>query len=522
MPFSSECGKAYTKKLLQKIIKYFPKMEGYNVLDVGVGSGTYSNLYRSLIPGMWTGVEIWEPYIEKYNLKDKYDILIRNDIRQMSFEKYDIAFLGDVVEHMTKDEAISTIFNLLEHVTFIFISIPIIPYPQGEYDSNPYEAHVKDDWSHEEVLDTFMQYIVVSDVEKEIGVYVLTKNPQAAYEILRPKVAVYGIFKNEEKFIERFLESCKDADEIVLCDTGSTDKTISKIEEFVNNYRLWNKVFVEKITVLPWRFDDARNTALQYVSPEIDICISLDSDEYLCKNWKEILLSKYDSTITRYYHRFCSFWNEEETNKAEHWHERIHVRDGYRWSLPVHEILERYTGDENVKWLHDFWMYQKPDMTKDRGSYMSMLEVSTTERPDIWKSWSFLASEYYTHGRGNDAINALDKALTIENSDKSFLYNFKATILNSLGKFDEAISSLRSSINYSPYIREYQVYLAELYYNQYINTEDKSLKKMLLENAKMIIAGASLITTRSDGYVYNQNCWDNGFEEIKKKIMETQ
>ena len=516
MPFSSDSGKAYTKKLLQKIIKYDPKPEGYKVLDVGIGSGTYSNLYRSLIPGEWSGIEIWAPYVEKYNLKEKYDILFRDDVRRMSFRTYDIAFLGDVVEHMTKEEAVSTVTNLLEHITYVFISIPIVHYPQGEFDSNPYEAHIKDDWSNQEVIDTFGQHIVVSSVENEIGVYVLSKYKQRAYEVLRPKIAVYGIFKNEEKFIERFLKSCMDADEIVLCDTGSTDKTWAIMEDVVNTYSLWKKVFVEKITVLPWRFDDARNTALQFVSPEIDICVSMDSDEYLCKYWKEIILQNYDPDVSRYYHRFCSYWNENETSKSEHWHDRIHIRDGYRWSLPVHEILERWTAEENIKWLHDFWMYQKPDMTKDRGSYLPLLEVSVLERPDVWKSWSFLAAEFIKQGRNPEALNALDKALTLSDSDKSFLHNFKAKILEDAGKFNDAINEMREAINANPNMREYQVYMAEAYERQF----NKTGEPQLIQMARLIISGAEMITTRTDGYSHNPSCWDESFEQIKSRIME--
>jgi len=40
------------------------------------------------------------------------------------------------------------------------------------------------------------------------------------------KVVVYAICKNEEKFANRWFESMKEADEIVVLDTGSTDKTV--------------------------------------------------------------------------------------------------------------------------------------------------------------------------------------------------------------------------------------------------------------------------------------------------------
>ena len=40
------------------------------------------------------------------------------------------------------------------------------------------------------------------------------------------KIAVYCITLNEEQFIERWYESAKDADELVIADTGSSDNTV--------------------------------------------------------------------------------------------------------------------------------------------------------------------------------------------------------------------------------------------------------------------------------------------------------
>jgi glycosyltransferase involved in cell wall biosynthesis len=44
------------------------------------------------------------------------------------------------------------------------------------------------------------------------------------------KIAVYTITKNEEKFIQKWYESAKDADYLVILDTGSSDDTV-KIAE---------------------------------------------------------------------------------------------------------------------------------------------------------------------------------------------------------------------------------------------------------------------------------------------------
>ena len=45
------------------------------------------------------------------------------------------------------------------------------------------------------------------------------------------KVCVYAISKNEEKFVERWFNSIKEADEIYVLDTGSTDKTVKILKK---------------------------------------------------------------------------------------------------------------------------------------------------------------------------------------------------------------------------------------------------------------------------------------------------
>ena len=42
------------------------------------------------------------------------------------------------------------------------------------------------------------------------------------------KVCVYAICKNEEKFVDRWYNSMKEADQIFVLDTGSTDNTVNK------------------------------------------------------------------------------------------------------------------------------------------------------------------------------------------------------------------------------------------------------------------------------------------------------
>ena len=320
-----------------------------------------------------------------------------------------------------------------------------------------------------------------------------------------PLIAVYGIYKNEQNFMERFLESVQTADEIVLCDTGATDNTNDIIKKFIESHPNV-KLKTVPIYVSPWRFDDARNTALSLVSPDADICISLDIDEYLMENWKTHLINQWENGATRYYHKFKTFWADGST--SEHWHERIHIRNGYTWKLPVHEVLE-YNDTEKIKWLSDFWIYQKPEEKETRHSYLPLLEQSVKERKDIWKSWSFLSNEYLNVGRHEDALKAIDTALEITNSDKCFLCKQKYFVYQAYSKMDLALLSLNTAIFYMPERRELYVEKAK-----FLSRIGRNIE------AYFSIIDAEKRTDRIIDYHFNLSAWDDAFDDLKSNTYE--
>ena len=75
------------------------------------------------------------------------------------------------------------------------------------------------------------------------------------------KIAVYTIAKNEAKFVKPWYESAKEADYLLIADTGSTDDTVAVAQSL--------GIVCHTITVDPWRFDDARNASLAALPKEI-------------------------------------------------------------------------------------------------------------------------------------------------------------------------------------------------------------------------------------------------------------
>lgn len=151
MPVSNPETKPW---IAEQVSKLAPK----TVLDVGAGQGLYLNLlYDVLGKGNVhvTGVEVWEPYIKFFMLKLKYDKLIQADVRKIEDFNYDLVILGDVLEHMSKEDAVALWDKISKQATYALIALPIIDHPQGAVNENPYEVHVKEDWSTKEVLESF-------------------------------------------------------------------------------------------------------------------------------------------------------------------------------------------------------------------------------------------------------------------------------------------------------------------------------------------------------------------------------
>jgi len=139
---------------INKMLSFFKSTAGkLNVLDIGAGMGKWSKLLRQYCKSI-EGVEVHKPYIEKYNLESLYDELYNADITKViDFKQYDVAILGDVLEHIEYNKAIELIKKLKKRVKVIFLTIPItICIQDGAVYGNSYETHVYQ-WSDKEIQD---------------------------------------------------------------------------------------------------------------------------------------------------------------------------------------------------------------------------------------------------------------------------------------------------------------------------------------------------------------------------------
>lgn len=276
------------------------------------------------------------------------------------------------------------------------------------------------------------------------------------------KIAVYAICKNEEKFVKRWYESMKEADGIFVCDTGSKDDTVKLLREL--------GVSVKEIDVSPWRFDVARNLSLEFVPEDYDICVCTDLDEVFDKGWRKELEKNWDENTTRAsYNYIWSF--DEKGNPATTFNiEKIHLRKGYKWVHPVHEVLEYDKKEQSIKIIDNITLKHYPDKSKSRAQYLPLLELSVKESPLDDRNMHYLGREYMFNKKYDKAITTLKNHLKLPTAvwkdERCASMRYIARCYEELNDFQNAYIWYLRAIAQAPYLREPYVELAYFSYKQ--------------------------------------------------------
>ena len=309
------------------------------------------------------------------------------------------------------------------------------------------------------------------------------------------KVYVYAICKNEEKFVKRWVNSMKEADDIFVLDTGSKDNTVKKLKK--------KGVKVTSQIIKPWRFDVARNKSLELVPKDADICVCTDLDEVFEKGWRKKLEDAWQKETTKAKYNYN--WSLDENNqpKVNFYIEKIHTRNDYQWTHPVHEVLT-YIG-KNVEQgitIDNITLNHYPDTKKSRSSYLPLLELSVKENPEDDRNMHYLGREYMYYHKWNKAIDTLIKHLNLKKAtwrdERCASMRFIARCYKELHRPLEARMWLDLAIQEAPYLRDVYMEKAILEYTQ----------QNWLEVEKNILKALE-IKTHPKTYINEIFSWDN-------------
>lgn len=269
---------------------------------------------------------------------------------------------------------------------------------------------------------------------------------------MKPKICVYAIALNEEKHVDRFMSGCKDADLVVVCDTGSTDNTAHRLREL--------GATVHTIQVKPWRFDVARNLALSTVPQDMDVCLTVDLDEVLQPGWREGIEAAWtrNPELNRLRYNYVWNWKADGSPDTQFRADRWHSRHGYQWRHPCHETV--YWCGEGIEKVEDTTsvLHHHADNTKPRSQYLPLLEIAVKEDPLNDRMQHYYARELYFYGQHEKSIAEFENHLALNprswNEERAASYSYMSKAYRSLGNHQQSVFHAIKATMECEYTRE--------------------------------------------------------------------
>ncbi len=206
------------------------------------------------------------------------------------------------------------------------------------------------------------------------------------------RISAVLIVKNEEAVLARCLESVKDADEIIICDTGSTDGTL----EIARRYT--DKIFTDYV----WEdhFANARNHAKAKASS--DWILSIDADEFLTCPFATVREATANAfmavnvKMTAEYGPQSTFWFPRLFRSSPNvW-----------WEGAVHNHLS--VMGEDVGAVTITFGYS-PAHQQDRLRSLRILEKEVAANPECVRERFYLGREYFYRGMHDKALPMLGR-----------------------------------------------------------------------------------------------------------------
>lgn len=302
----------------------------------------------------------------------------------------------------------------------------------------------------------------------------------------RLKIAVYAIAKNEAKHVDRFCSAAKDADLISIADTGSTDGTVELARKA--------GAIVHNISVIPWRFDAARNASLALVPPDVDVCVSMDLDEILQPGWRKVIEKAWKENTTRIaYHFDHGYDNTFIQNK-------IHSRHGYIWKWICHEWVFPDRIEEVIETVDFTMAVHKPDLGKSRKHYLDLLHACAVEEPNSARHAKLYAAELHGQGFYSHAVSEFTRLLSLEEckdpDERGYAYRMMSRAAHLRGDSGGALDYARKCVAESPGLRESWCTLAW----------ECAQQKLWLESLSAASAALN-IKERAGIYLNEDNAW---------------
>lgn len=268
---------------------------------------------------------------------------------------------------------------------------------------------------------------------------------------MRNGIAAVLIVKNEEKLLERCLKSLDLVDDIVILDTGSTDRTIHIAKAHTS------KVY-QAPPVEIFHFADARNQALAYVKQ--DWALTIDADE-ICHPGciQELRKAVWNNSLADGFNVRFIVSSEGGENPASIQRMKLFRRNRWKWEYRIHEILKPVRNPVRVLDLPSAVMEHLPPVDKEarRQQNVDLLKLSVQESPEYIRNSRQLGMELFSREQYREAITYLQLYLASGTGgalDRSETLTHVARCYSGIGVLADALRHFDLAVAEAPSRRE--------------------------------------------------------------------
>lgn len=259
------------------------------------------------------------------------------------------------------------------------------------------------------------------------------------------------ICKNEAPIITRLFDSVVDIiDCYCICDTGSTDNTVSLIEEYFKKKNIPGKIVFEKFK----DFSYNRNFALKQSCGMSDYVILLDADMVLdVRKFDKRMLTGDCYGILQGSNEF--YYNNMRIVKNLPLNGDTSF-NFYKYIGATHEYISTPEGSQAVNFGKDIIFIKDIGDGCSKGDKfirdMKLLEDELKEKPNDVRSHFYLANTYFCTGKHNEAIEMYKKRIELGGWIQEVWYSYYriAICYKELNDMAKAIQYWLDAYNYFP------------------------------------------------------------------------
>jgi glycosyltransferase involved in cell wall biosynthesis len=283
-------------------------------------------------------------------------------------------------------------------------------------------------------------------------------------------ISLCMIVKNEESNLADCLSSAAPyVDEIVVVDTGSTDRTVEIAKTF--GAQIFNFKWIND-------FAAARNESLRHATG--DWVLQLDADERLnLLGFPNALrdAAKADDVDAYVVLIRCHHGKEGNSTYSVNHNFRFFRRlPGIQYEREVHESVELFlqragsvTANASFLIEHEGYNVDVTELTRKLERNLKILQHRFERDPNDPCVLYHLGNTYKVLGKDEESLDALERALRQESATDSM----KAMILNAMNQtylagknYDKTIQTAKKSLNIQPNQNTARFFMGAAYYNQ--------------------------------------------------------